>query len=66
MFRGTRAGADAAIRSKLLHQFNHRWATYDGKDARDALPMELADPASTVRPRYWVEQRQVEARLRDC
>jgi hypothetical protein len=50
--------------AKLFHQFNHRWATYvDGGDARDASPAELADPAWRIRPRYWVEHREVEGRL---
>jgi len=51
--------------AKLFHQFNHRWATYDGSDARDATPQELSEPAWTIRPRYWVEQSEVNARLRD-
>ncbi len=49
--------------AKLFHQFNHRWATYDGKDAREATPAELANPSWTVRPRYWVDRHEVEARL---
>jgi hypothetical protein len=29
--------------AKIVHQFNHRWATYDGGDARDTTADELAD-----------------------
>src|SRR5207302_7113887 len=50
--------------AKLFHQFNHRWATYEKGDARHATPIELADLNWTVRPRYWVERREVEERLR--
>ncbi|NJP07113.1 MAG: N-6 DNA methylase [Chloroflexaceae bacterium] len=48
---------------KLLHQFNHRWATYQGKDSRDLTPEELADPDCSITPRYWVERAHVDARL---
>lgn len=48
---------------KLFHQYNHRWATYEGRDARDATPSELRDPNFRVQPRYWVSEVEVEARL---
>jgi len=51
--------------AKLLHQFDHRWATYNGGDTRDLTDAEKADPAFTVTPRYWVPRAQVEKRLRD-
>jgi hypothetical protein len=52
--------------AKLIHQFDHRWATYtpDG-NSRDLSNFEKADPACTVNPRYWVSQAEVEQRLRD-
>ena len=56
---------------KLLHQFDHRWATY--VEAARSGPLELetvdvgleqkADPAFTIRPRYWVDEREVLARI---
>ncbi|MDD5366123.1 MAG: N-6 DNA methylase [Gallionellaceae bacterium] len=56
--------------AKLIHQFDHRWATYvdapgkpDGLDTEDCTDAQKADPAYTVRPRYWVEERQVLARI---
>jgi hypothetical protein len=49
--------------AKLLHQFDHRWATYDGESARDATDAEHADPHFAVTPRYWVSRAEVEARL---
>jgi len=49
--------------AKLLHQYDHRWATYDGGDARDLTDAEKADPSWTVIPRYWVPRAEVESRL---
>lgn len=57
--------------AKLIHQFDHRWAHYveasngaagevEIKDVSDA---QKADPARTVRPRYWVGEREVFARV---
>lgn len=50
--------------AKLIHQFDHRWATYtpDG-NSRDVTPTEKADPAFTVTPRYWVQAREVWLRV---
>ena len=50
--------------AKLIHQFDHRWATYtpDG-DSRDMALAEKQDPASSVTPRYWVSEEEVEERL---
>lgn len=46
--------------AKLVHQFDHRWATYtpDG-NSRDMLLSEKQDPAKLVTPRYWVSAREV-------
>lgn len=50
--------------AKLIHQFDHRWATYtpDG-DSRDLTLAEKRDPATTVTPRYWVQAREVWLRV---
>ena len=50
--------------AKMMHQFTHRWATYqqNGK-TRDMTPYELRDPTALPLPRYWVDEREVEARL---
>ncbi|WP_276268432.1 Eco57I restriction-modification methylase domain-containing protein, partial [Cupriavidus basilensis] len=52
--------------AKMLHQFDHRWATYsaDG-DSRDLNSAEKADSTYTVTPRYWVNQAEVDQRLCD-
>jgi len=46
--------------AKLVHQFDHRWATYtpDG-NSRDMTLAEKQDPATLVVPRYWVSEREV-------
>ncbi|GAB4262059.1 MAG: hypothetical protein Kow00122_18590 [Thermoleophilia bacterium] len=50
--------------AKMIHHFDHRWATYDGLDTRDLTPAEKADPGAVALPRYWVPEAEVEARLR--
>jgi hypothetical protein len=50
--------------AKLIHQFDHRWATYTpAGDSRDMTLAEKQDPHSSARPRYWVDQREVWLRL---
>jgi hypothetical protein len=57
--------------AKMIHQFDHRWATYvdatDGEagdvETADVSDAQKADPAYTVRPRYWVDEREVLARI---
>jgi hypothetical protein len=47
----------------MLHQFDHRWATYEGLDVRDALLPEKQDPDVAVTPRYWVDKQEVDNKL---
>jgi hypothetical protein len=49
--------------AKMIHQFDHRWATYDGADSRDATLPEKADPDFEPTPRYWVPEEEVSDRL---
>lgn len=56
--------------AKMIHQFDHRWATYvdapdkpGGLDTEDVRLEQKADPTYTVRPRYWVPEREVLARI---
>ncbi len=55
--------------AKMIHQFDHQWATYERSSGggaptvRDVTDAEKADPAFEVTPRYWVPQAEVEARL---
>jgi hypothetical protein len=49
--------------AKMIHQFDHRWATYDGADSRDTTEAEKKDPAFESEPRYWVPEQEVADRL---
>ncbi len=72
--------------AKLVHQFDHRWASYGGpgrlgqppeaggppylerapRKADEAVELTAeakADPELVVLPRYWVAEREVEAKL---
>ncbi|CAL1241895.1 Eco57I restriction-modification methylase domain-containing protein [Candidatus Methylocalor cossyra] len=51
--------------AKMIHQFDHRWATYEVNrtDSRDSTLAEKKDPEYSPLPRYWVEERQVLARI---
>lgn len=49
--------------AKLLHQFDHRWATYDGPNSRDVTTEEKTQPNFVARPRYWVPAHTVAEKL---
>lgn len=46
--------------AKLIHQFDHRWATYDADGSiRDITAEEKKNPNFEPRPRYWVKEEFV-------
>ena len=49
---------------KMLHHYDHRWATYeyDGS-SRDVTLAEKENPNFVAIPRYWVAQKEVDAKL---
>lgn len=59
--------------AKMLHQFDHRWATYAEREnrrreereheAHDVTIEEKRDPAFVVQPRYWVREEVVESTI---
>lgn len=56
--------------AKMIHQFDHRWATYadapDKPGGLDTTGVSLVQKANldySVRPRYWVAEREVLARI---
>ena len=49
--------------AKLMHQFTHRWATYEGEAARDLVESELSNPSVSITPHYWVSADAVTNRL---
>ena len=60
------AGLLPLYEAKMIHQFDHRWATYtaDG-NSRDVTLAEHRDPNFNVTPRYWVDAAEVAQRLAD-
>jgi hypothetical protein len=56
-------GLVSLYEAKMLHQFTHRWSTYDSLDTRDFSFEELQDPECITTPRYWIAQKEVEASL---
>jgi hypothetical protein len=52
--------------AKMFWHYDHRFATFVGKDTRDVEPGEKEDPAFLPLPRYWVPKEETEARLREA
>jgi hypothetical protein len=50
--------------AKMLHHYDHRWATYvvDGS-TRDLTLSEKQNPAAAVLPRYWVPESEINVQL---
>lgn len=48
---------------KMLHQFDHRWATYVNGGATDLTPSQKGEPTFASRTRYWVREDVVLDRL---
>lgn len=47
---------------KLVHHYDHRWATYTANGStRDLTESEHDDPTHVVHPRYWVNAKEVDA-----
>ena len=76
LFTYAPAEAGQAVRmplyeAKMIHQFDHRWATYVDAasggagevETIDVSDAQKVDTAFTVRPRYWVDEREVLARI---
>ena len=57
--------------AKLFHQYDHRFATFEGADeralrggnAREMTAEEKAAPSNVIIPRYWVPEEEVNKRL---
>lgn len=48
--------------AKMIHHFDHRWATYEHGRTRDSSLTEKRNPNYTALPRYWVAAREVHLR----
>lgn len=52
--------------AKMLHQYDHRWATYESDGTvRDVTLEEKMNPDYEVTPRYWVPKKEVLNRIAD-
>jgi len=49
--------------AKMIHQFDHRWATHDGTESRDVTVVEKSDPSFEANPRYWIPEQEVANRF---
>ncbi len=49
--------------AKIIHHFDHRWATYDQNgNTRDTTLVEKQNPNYFIMPRYWVAATDVKTR----
>lgn len=68
--RETEAGSERRVplyEAKMIHQFDHRWATYGNGDteedkAQDCTLEEKQNPDFEPSPRYWVPEEEVNLR----
>ncbi|WP_337882175.1 Eco57I restriction-modification methylase domain-containing protein [Chromobacterium haemolyticum] len=51
--------------AKFIHQYDHRWASYDADGSNDDMLVRKNDPNFSVTPRYWMDSAEVESRLDD-
>lgn len=51
--------------AKMIHQFDHRWATYDGDSVRDVNKLEKNNVGFEPQSRYWVSGEEVFSALPD-
>lgn len=56
-------GRAPLLEAKMIHQFDHRWCTYEGEDTRDLTTQEKANPFFEPTPRYWMKEAAVQDRL---
>lgn len=51
--------------AKMMHIYDHRWASFASGEIRDCTAEEKANPAFEPQPQYWVSKRATFARLAD-
>jgi len=50
--------------AKMLHHYDHRWATYEtSESARDVTLEEKKDAEALVLPRYWVPEEEIDEQV---
>jgi hypothetical protein len=59
-----RDGWYALYEAKLIHLYDHRWATYsDAEAVQDVDQERKTDPGFKVTPRYWIDEIELGSRL---
>jgi hypothetical protein len=48
---------------KMVHHFDHRWASHDGANFIDMTVEEKADPTHLASPRYWITETELDNQL---
>ena len=57
-------GRPPLYEAKLMHLYDHRWASYAGDGSVSAFSSgQKQDASSIIRPRYWVEDLELNRRL---
>ena len=51
--------------SAMVHQYDHRWATFENGKFRDATGLEKQDPTFVAQPQYWVPVGETNQRIGD-
>ncbi|RQV93536.1 SAM-dependent DNA methyltransferase, partial [bacterium] len=51
------------LEAKLIHQFDHRFSSYDGNDTVELTNLQKAHPEVFVLPRFWIPREVVEEKL---
>ena len=54
-----RSGYTRLYEAKLLHIYDHRWATFDGRVARPLKDNEKRNPEFTIKTRYYVPESEM-------
>lgn len=49
--------------AKMIHHFDHRWASYNGNEAHTTTAIMKADPLFEPQPRYWIPKARAEERI---
>ena len=49
----------------MVHQYDHRWATFENGKFRDITEAEKQDPTFLAQPRYWVPAAETDKRIGD-
>jgi hypothetical protein len=50
--------------AKMIHHYDHRWATYEANDSRDVSIDEKNDHEFDCAPKFWVPESEVSSRLK--